>query len=282
LIRTYSAIATGTTKFKDIRKDLEKMKGSDVLQILEKTGTAIEHTISLLKDLGIRSEKFLQSRYLVVPIAYLLHHEILSTGKIISDDLKIGIAKWLILASFEKRFTGKLETELLNDVEEISQGNGLKGLYDKLDKEIAFSKLKEDYENYHLTLLLLLYAKTGALDWNEKEIPKPKKIQEIQQLTVHHIFPEEFLERRNIQKSYDYFGNITIISDEANKNLKYKDPAVYLDKLERIDSELLEKHYIPRNKELWNVNRYEEFVQERAKLIASKIESEFNIRVLTS
>ena len=285
LIRTYSAIATGTTKFRDAKGKLDKMGGRTISEFLKETRSSIKETIASLENLGIRSERFLQSRYLVVPIAYLLHCEVLSTGRITSDDLKMGIAKWLILSSFEKRYTGKLETELSSDIQKIYERKGLDGLYENLNfKEIAFSKLKGDYENYHLTMLLLLYTKIGTLDWNEKEIPRPKKIYEIhpKQLTIHHIFPEEYLERRGIHQEYDTFGNITILSDDANKNIKFKDPASYLNKLEEIDSELLEKHCIPRNKELWNVNRYEDFIMERLNLIASKIESEFKIRVLKS
>jgi hypothetical protein len=284
LIRTYSAIATGTTRFKDARVALDKMSGAEVSQLLKETQGSIEATIKLLQELGIKSDKYLQSRYLVVPTAYLLHHEVLSTGRIISDDLKSGIAKWLILASCGKRYTGRLETELSSDIDRIRDGNGLKGLYGNLDpKEITLSKLESDYENYHLTILLMLYTKTGALDWNEEKLI-PEKVSEIdrKQLAIHHIFPEEFLERRNIQQDYDLFGNITILSSEVNNRLKYKNPADYLGKLEKIGHELLEKHCIPQDKELWNVDRYKDFTNERAKLIANKIESEFNIRVLTT
>jgi hypothetical protein len=284
LIRTYSAIATGTTRFKDARVALDKMSGAEVSQLLKETQGSIEATIKLLQELGIKSDKYLQSRYLVVPTAYLLHHEVLSTGRIISDDLKSGIAKWLILASCGKRYTGRLETELSSDIDQIRDGNGLKGLYGNLDpKEITLSKLESDYENYHLTILLMLYTKTGALDWNEEKLI-PEKVSEIdrKQLAIHHIFPEEFLERRNIQQDYDLFGNITILSSEVNNRLKYKNPADYLGKLEKIGHELLEKHCIPQDKELWNVDRYKDFTNERAKLIANKIESEFNIRVLTT
>jgi hypothetical protein len=170
-------------------------------------------------------------------------------------------------------------------VQQISQ-KGLEGLYENLSKgeEIKLSDLKKDYENRHLTILLLLYNRTGALDWNTDERPRPKKISELDynQLTIHHIFAKEYLERRNIQQDHDLLGNITIISDVANKKLKFKDPEEYLSELEKMSPELLEKHCIPRDRKLWDVNRYEDFVSERVKLIASKIEKEFNIKVLSS
>jgi hypothetical protein len=286
LVRAYSAIAANTTKFKDAREELEKKSGADILRFLKETGESIIFSIKLLQELGVKSEKFLQSRYLMVPIAYILYREVVSASRrILSERLKLEIARWLILASFEKRYTGRLETELLSDVQQISQ-KGLEGLYENLSKgeEIKLSDLKKDYENRHLTMLLLLYNRTGALDWNTDEKPRPKKISELDynQLTIHHIFAKEYLERRNIQQDYDLLGNITIISDVANKKLKFKDPKEYLSELEKMSPELLEKHCIPRDRKLWDVNRYEDFVSERVKLIASKIEKEFNIKVLSS
>jgi len=61
LIRLYSAISTGTTRFNDARKELEKKSGREIDSFLVNTEKSIEETVKLLKDLGIGSDRFLQS-----------------------------------------------------------------------------------------------------------------------------------------------------------------------------------------------------------------------------
>jgi len=284
VIRAYSAIATGTTRFKEAREALDKEEGNTILDFLNETEKSVGAAIDLLRELGIKSGKYLQSRYLVVPLAYLLHCEVLSKGRMISTEMRSDICRWLILASGEKRYTGRLETDLLSDVQQIKNGNGVNGLQSNLAwREIPLSALQGDYENYHLTILLLLYKRLESRDWNLTETPSPKRISEMssEQLSIHHIFPEEFLERRGLQQNYDLFGNVTIISYDANRRLKYRNPKDYLKELNYMAPELLTKHCIPPDEGLWDVNRYEDFVKERAKLIAGKVEQEFGIRVLT-
>jgi len=283
LIRLYSAISTGTTRFNDARKVLEKKSGGEINNFLIETEKSIEVAIKLLGDLGIKSDRFLQSRYLLVPIAYWLHKDVISKERMISDEMKNNMIKWFILASQEKRYTGRLETDLLSDIDKINQGKGMKGLIDNLRvRELPLSALDEDYENRHLILLLLLYQKLGTRDWNLEERPNIRKISEIDssELQVHHIFPKEFLERRGYDEKWDNFGNITIISKKANEAIKYKDPRKYLNGLKNVSSELLEKHFIPMDENLWSVDNYERFLEERIKLIAKAIEEEFGIKVL--
>ncbi len=282
LIRLYSAISTSTTRFSHARKKLENKSGNDLNNFLIETEKTVKKAIELLKDLGIKSDRFLQSRYLLVPIAYWLYKDVITKWRIISDEMRSKVIKWFVLASQEKRYTGRLETDLLTDIESIDRGR-VDGLIGNLRmKELPLSSLEEDYENRHLTLLLLLYQKIGTRDWNLREIPNIRRIFEINpsDLQIHHIFPKEFLERKGYDEMWDNFGNITIISKEANNDIKYKDPKEYLKELKKVSSELLEKHFIPMDESLWSVDNYEEFLKERIRLIAEAIEKEFGIKVL--
>jgi hypothetical protein len=283
LIRLYLAIATGTTRFTEAKKELERNSGKEIDNFLEETSKTIEGTIKFLKEMGLSSSKFFQSRYLLVPIAYQLYKDVISVGKIVSERTKNDLIKWVILASFEKRYTGRLETDLLTDIKQIENGNGVKGLIENLKmKDLTLSQFECDYDECHLTLLLLLYNKLKTEDWNLKERPNIKKVSELspKELQVHHIFPREFLERRGVVERFDEFSNITIISKSANNEFKFKDPQQYLAELEHVDPELLEKHFIPIDKKFWKINSYEEFLKERVKLIAQAIQKQLNIKVL--
>lgn len=141
-------------------------------------------------------------------------------------------------------------------------------------REYPFSALDEDYENRHLTTLLLLYQKLKR--------PRIPEIREINSgdLHIHHIFPKEFLERRGYTEEWDNVANVTIISKMANEKIKFRDPKEYLKELYEVDLELLEKHFIPTNEGLWDVNRFSEFLKERRELINSAIEKVLGIRVV--
>ena len=283
LIRLYLAIATGTTRFKEAKEKLEKKEGQELLDFLSEVKKSINEAVNLLCELGIKSLKFLQSRYLLVPIAFLLYKEVILPKRIISEEFKEELSKWLILASQEKRYTGRLESELLEDTKAIEKGSGINGLMENLRmREYPFFALDENYENQHITMLLLLYQKLRTKDWNLDKRPRIPEIMEINpdDLHIHHIFPKEFLERRGYMEEWDNVANITIISESANKKIKFRDPKEYLKELYEVDPELLEKHFIPTDKELWDINRFSEFLKERMRLIINAIEKELRIKVI--
>ena len=199
LIRLYSAISTGTTRFNEARRMLEEKGGRELLDFLEKVKISINEAVKLLCELGINGQKFLQSRYLLVPIAYLVYKEIISQEKMISEEFKKELSKWLILASQEKRYTGRLESELLGDTKAI-QDFGVKGLIENLRmKEYPFSALEEEYEKRHLTMLLLLYQKLKTKDWDLDKRPRIPEIKEIdpEDLHIHH-FPERVFGKERV------------------------------------------------------------------------------------
>lgn len=56
----------------------------------------------------------------------------LSEGRLISENVRKGLIRWLILASVNKRYTGRLETDLFEDISRIVKGEGVSGLLDNL------------------------------------------------------------------------------------------------------------------------------------------------------
>ena len=73
---------------------------------------------------------------------------------------------------------------------------------------------------------------------------------------------------------WDEFGNVTLISEKANEYFKFKNPQEYLNELKDVGPELLERHFIPMNSNLWNVDNYDRFLGERMKLVTEALEKE--------
>ena len=64
------------------------------------------------------------------------------------------------------------------------------------------------------------------------------------------------------------------------RKIKFDDPKKYLKKLYEVDPELLEKHLIPTDEELWDIDRFSEFLKKRRELIKEAIEKEFGVRIV--
>ncbi len=63
-----------------------------------------------------------------------MHKQFLQHGGVISQGIKRGLIKWLILASFSKRYTGRLESDLYEDMKALEQAKGLEGLLKNLSE----------------------------------------------------------------------------------------------------------------------------------------------------
>lgn len=280
VMRLYLAIATGKTKFNDAKKELDKMKDEDLLDALRKTKEAALSTVEFLwREAWIPSSEFLQSDYLLVTLSYLLYKDVLSKSRPISGNLRKELIKWLILASVEKRYTGRLETDLSEDISKIVDGKSISGLLSNLRfKSVPPEVLESDsFDEYHLTLLAALYRELQTRDWDLSRLPTIPLLGELEprELQVHHIFPKDVLENVGKESLADHPANITVISGRANERIRNKPPSRYLKELLERDPELLEKHLVPINEDLWRVENYEEFLKERAKLILQAIHNHF-------
>jgi len=273
-MRIYMAISTGKIRFKECEGELKQMSGEEIMKRLDDMDKSLNEVIRVMEEFGINDIRYLHSKYLIVPITYYTWVRALKPGKMLSASDRRSIRQWLILASFVERYTGKLETDLREDIQRLKEGHGFETLIKELPiRELNMESLEGEYEVKHLTLLRMLYRNNEALDWNFRVIKEgriPRKISELsyKSLHIHHIFPEFFLRRESrYEDLINEFANITIISEEANKQIGRRYPHDYLAELESLDPELLKRHFIPDEPELWKLENYEEFLKQRRTLI---------------
>lgn len=80
----------------------------------------------------------------------------------------------------------------------------------------------------------------------------------------HHILPRAQFPERN-RSAADTLANIAFISGGANRSVGAASPDVYLRKISR---EVLESQCIPLDKDLWQIDRSDEFWDARRRLLA--------------
>jgi len=275
IIRLYMAISTGVSQFASAKTELSRIAPGRIEKFLELTKETITNTLQILEhDVGVKNEEQLQSGYLLVPMAYYVYRNFISQKATIPEAIKREMTRWFILASLEGRFTGKLEGDLGEDVKAISADKGTIGLLQNLrSKSLSNYAMDGDYNRARLACLLFLYNKNEASDWDQTSSTIASKVRALKthNIHVHHIFSRRALsESYEGENSIDDIANITIISGPANESISDKLPKVYLAELDKTDSELLKRHYVPRNKNLWKIESYDAFLTERrASLYAS-------------
>jgi hypothetical protein len=263
--------------FKKATEDIkEKFKKEDILNIIEKCKNAIISTMEILHtSLGITSTQILPSETALVPLfQYLYHRE----GKI-NELEKEHMMKWFVLASFNGIYSSQTDSRLENDLKTIkgaaenfpyndlliSMKNeiGKNEISEGDFKSIDFNILRGSAGKRYLFMLYILLHKNNANDWGG--IPLHKK--KFNELARHHIFPGDSLKEKYDETMRNHLGNLTFIDKNYNERLQNELPEDYL---QEIDEEALKAHFIPLDKQLWKMENYEKFVNERVDLLWKK------------
>lgn len=287
LVRSFTAIAVGKTRFTEARNQLEHLDANGILNRFARTERAVSAAVDMLQsDLGVKSADFLYSRYYLVPIVYGIDRDYLATGRALSDGDKGLIRKWLVASAFTGRYSGELERLLGDDIGSLDRGGGWIGLNaNQPSPFINETDISDNSDQRFATLLSMLFVLNGAPDWLDPAVGgavtvSPIRLLGAAQLEVHHVFPKRFMRRVGYRgDDLDHAGNLTLISATANQGISDKDPAEYLAAISSRNPDAIAKHYIPTDSNLWHWERYHDFVRDRIALIKAAEESSIGVPV---
>lgn len=116
-----------------------------------------------------------------------------------------------------------------------------------------------------LNLLQALYLADGAPDWLPEGGALVGDADEIEQ---HHIFPRQHMKGLVDETEINSIGNIAYISDRANATIGSEPPASYL---RRLPVQALRAQDIPEDPELWRTDRFRDFLDERCRLVSTRV-----------
>lgn len=272
---------TKTDSFKKAVNTLKtKYTSEQIKDVIERCKTSIETTMKLLhEELGLTNTKILPAETVLVPIfQYMFTRELTSVDDIDKSDKNL-ISKWLLLASFNGIYSSSTNSRLQKDLEIISGSQKPKAfpfrdLLESMKNHIKTTEITEkDFVNVdrnilrgnagkrYLLLLYVLLFKNQATDWAGKPIYERK----FSDLARHHIFPKDLLKKEiDDEVIINCIGNLTFIDSTQNSNLREREPEDYLNEF---DSEILKRHFIPMDRELWKMDNFEKFVEQRTRLL---------------
>ena len=253
-------------------KRLLRERASKLPEIWELTRNSLLEAIKLLMDDSLLAIKSTSSRFLItqaplIVMAYYIGRKYFVEGKEIPDSEKLGLMGWFLLASYYRRFSGAPDTRLNEDLRVIVKRGDYKDLAGNLRRQVGELRITmETYRGGGADKQLLLYAalrSQRATDFDDRSV-----LINGTNASVHHIFPVNIVGGRYSRGKVNDVANITFVLSSTNERLGRQRPANYL---RRLPSEVLKAHLIPMGESLWHEEKFEDFLEERRRLIVECI-----------
>lgn len=269
ILRSLIAASTGRTRFKDVDRR-EFWSGDNLNNEWPKVEKAWRAVINELRNYGILNSDLFPSKNALIPLIVMAAR--------FEKDFHIEPAlAWLLRATCTNRYSRTTDTRLAEDIRFIREGSdfnsAVRNAIKHLD-ELDFAADDNEYFNkryrdgsVQLIMYLLAYE-NEAHDWgasNERIGFAGSSLLQKFNPDWHHIFPRAYLKSAPAFDEVDSAANIVAIRKDTNLKIGSKAPMEYM---EGISDKLLQEQYVPTDRSLFSIDRYNEFIERRAANLA--------------
>lgn len=271
-LKNLVAFATGQSRFLTIGR----LTVAQLQDAWAECGTGLFFAINFLKaNAGIESPALLSSPFLLVTLANLGQR----CNFQISPSESAELRRWVLLANAKGRYSrGSSETLLDQDLSGLRQGEGVEGLLDRLRQQVG--RLETDsgdlagrnQRSAIFKAMFLAFKDAGARDWRSNLGISLDHAGSQHKLQFHHIFPKAVLKGHYSPREADDIGNLCFIGGKTNRQISDKEPADYFPSLlAGAGDAAFEAQCIPTAPDLLRVSAYKSFLDERRRLIATRL-----------
>ena len=257
--------------------------------------TNFKNFIMILRSAGFIESSMIRSQN-TINFAYILYI-VLRAQRIAPAKIESYIRKWFVMSMLTRRYSSSPEssfdfdikrineigiTKYIEDVEaaELSDAFWNAGLPQQMNTSVASSP----YFN--------VYLASQVYENDKGFLSRDITVQDLLAFKgdVHHLFPRNYLKKHGLTRNkYNQIANYVMMQSEINISIGDKSPADYFSKLlvcchngdEKAVYGAITKlnqikdnfamHCVPEGMENKTIEHYEEFLQERRKLMAKKI-----------
>jgi hypothetical protein len=271
-LKNMVAFATGQSRFLTVGTlSVDRLK-----KAWAESCDGMEFAMNFLKsNVGIDSPALLSSPFMLVALAYFGHKRDYNVTAEESERLRF----WVLVANAKGRYSrGSTETLLDQDLATLRDGGGVEMLIDRLRLQVGRLDITpEELEGRNqrsavFKTMFLAFRAAGAKDWRSNLAIALDHTGAQHRLQFHHVFPKAVLRNHHSQRQADDIANLAFIGGKTNRAISDRPPSQYLSALiDKLGDEQFVAQCIPVERSLLELNSYEEFLQERRKRIANRL-----------
>ncbi|MCD8332096.1 MAG: DUF262 domain-containing protein [Oscillospiraceae bacterium] len=208
-------------------------------------------------------------------IGYICH----AGGRISNHKEWDQLLYWYVHSFLWGRYTGSTESVLAQDLNTIANGEGIEGLIRQLRLVRGDLRIKpEDFWGWSTgarfyPLLYMLTRTSHARDWGTNLELTDHMLGKNLSLNVHHIFPKDVLYKESqLNKAMvNALANYVFLTQDTNLAISNRKPEDYFPEYRAKSPGAMDTHWIPSDPELWKLENYEKFLEERRILLAKAV-----------
>jgi hypothetical protein len=271
LLRSMNTVLTGEAKF----SFLEDKSPPEIRLGLKTAVNRIDTCLNQIGNrLGLDHDQVLFSRYAIpVMVRYIDRHQ----GPLNAAE-RDKLLFWFVQAGMWGRFSGSTETFIDQDLATLE---GVDGGLDKLLEQLRLwhGVLRAEPANFagwslgarFYPLLYLITRMGEAKDWGTGQTLKTGLLGNMSRLEMHHIFPKAQLYKlKHNRPEVNALANFCFQTKETNLEIGDRLPEEYFPRFEARHPGVLATQWIPTDHELWNIGKFESFLEARRQLLAAE------------
>lgn len=246
-------------------------KDSEIKDAWRRTERGLGHLIRLLTGtVRWQSGSLIPSFNALIPLLFV------ATENDGIDASEAALARrWLLLTGIRGHFSGSVHTEIDRllrrltanaSVQELCKATGSSSLKKLRPNEFFASRISGPLMSLYVSML----AENDARDWCDHHARLDGTVSgHNARLQVHHFFPRSLLKKHGRgDDDINTVANYTLLSASTNLHVGAEEPATYMKRVQVPEAQLT-KQCIPLNRDLWHLGRYDDFLEERRKLLTS-------------
>jgi hypothetical protein len=271
-LKNLIAFATGQSRFLTVgRLSVERLKAG-----WKEAQEGMHFAMNFLRsNVGIESPALMSSPFLIITLAFFGRSQKYKVDAATEKQLRY----WVLMANAKGRYSrGSSETILDQDLASIRNGSGVQELIDRLRLQVGRIDITADElegRNQRSALfktMFLAFKAAGAKDWRSNLSISLDHSGVQHRLQFHHIFPKAQLKGSYSSREADDISNLAFVGGKTNRAISDKEPSKYLTKLvSEHGTGLFDTQAIPTDADLLEIGAYKQFLAERRKRIAARL-----------
>jgi hypothetical protein len=255
--------------------------------------TNFKRFVMILRSAGFVESSMIRSQN-VINFAYMVYLHLRSNNTDASK-IETSVRKWFVLSILTGRYSGSPESQIDFDIKQIDE----LGFNEHLSR-VENAELSDAFwdfglpQQFNTSVASSPYFNTylaAQVKMNDKGfLSRDITVKDLitHRGDVHHIFPKDYLKKYGLQRGrYNQISNYVIMQSEINISVGNKPPADYFTEIwEQCNGgglkyggmnnkdeliENLKMNCIPEGMENKTIEHYDDFLEERRKLMANKI-----------